>query len=143
MSLHDFMSFLKETKIASARLTAPSIVDIFSCVQVQCDSVHMCLCACSMDCTAPNDTGQRFPLDEESCGRNPGNVDMDPEKSYQHMRLLRLQEEGSHENSSDTMDFDEFLEAVAACAVYMGEQDLFFACHFSATLFYIYHSISL
>jgi tRNA(Leu) C34 or U34 (ribose-2'-O)-methylase TrmL len=35
MSLHDFMRFLKETKIAGARLSAPAIVDIFSCVQVR------------------------------------------------------------------------------------------------------------
>jgi hypothetical protein len=60
MSLHDFMSFLKETKIASARLTAPCIVDIFSCVQVRCESVYACLRACSMDISAPNDAGQRF-----------------------------------------------------------------------------------
>lgn len=31
-----------------------------------------------------------------------------------------VQEEGSEENSSDTMDYQEFVLAMAACAVYMG-----------------------
>ena len=61
MSLNDFLKFLKDTKIAGARLGVPAMVDIFSCVQ----------------------------------------------------------EEGSSENASDTMDYQEFLEAMAACAVYM------------------------
>lgn len=61
MSLHDFLRFLKETKIAGARLGVPAMVDIFSCVQ----------------------------------------------------------EEASDSSSTDTMDYDEFLEAIAACAVYM------------------------
>lgn len=59
MTLHDFILFLKEIKVSTSRLTVPSMVDIFSCVQ----------------------------------------------------------EEASEENSADTMDFQEFTEALAAwCA---------------------------
>jgi hypothetical protein len=56
MTLHDFIRYLKDMKVPSSRLSVPSMVDIFSCVQ----------------------------------------------------------EEASEDNSADTMDFQEFMEALAA-----------------------------